>query len=322
MAEPSGPSQFRAWPEGADGGKPDPVFEDRKRARTVEPGQADAARVGEELREARLAFGLELRDVAAQLRIRRHYLQALEEGRLKELPSPAHAYGFVRNYAKLLGMDADDQVRRFRDAASGVVVRRSDLVFPEPVPERGFPTGVALLLGAVIMLGGYVAWYNWGGQGERIVDAVPEVPQRLATAVENGEGLRAPASAGDAPAVVPPPRPAPLPVEMPPPPAPEPAAPAEPPPPPQLVLRFRGDAWTEVRDTLNNRVLLSRIMRSGESWAVPQQDGLLLSTGNGGAMDVFVDGELSPVSAQIRGVRRNIPLIPQDFVPPEEAEQR
>ncbi|MBX6747575.1 MAG: helix-turn-helix domain-containing protein, partial [Acetobacteraceae bacterium] len=99
----------------------------------------EAARLGEELRDARLALGLSVEDIAASLRIRRGYLVALEEGRLRDLPALAYALGFVRSYARALGLDEDEMVRRFREVSGPAVQRKTDLVFPEPVPERGVP---------------------------------------------------------------------------------------------------------------------------------------------------------------------------------------
>jgi len=324
------------------------VFHDVNRFRAPEATAVDAARVGEELRDARLSNGWSIEDVAAELRIRRVYLLALEEGRAHDLPSPAYAIGFVRSYAVLLGLDANDIVRRFRDAATGVAARRADLVFPEPVPERGFPTGVVLLLGAVLAVGSYIGWYNWSGSGTRTVDAVPPVPARLEPAVRDGEPLRPPSSVVRAPtagtdegvAVTPAPAPTSLaanpgpglppipvpttvPVQVPPPPPPVVATPAPPPPPvaPRIVLRFRGDAWTQVRDPQSNRLLLSRVMRAGESWEVPSLEGLLLSTGAGQNMDIYVNGALSPMSDQIRGVRRNFVIDPVELAAPEAAPQ-
>ncbi len=67
-----------------------------------------ASRVGAELRAARLRLGLALPDVVAKLRIRLRFLQAIEEGRVADLPGQVYAVGFVRSYAALLGLDAAD----------------------------------------------------------------------------------------------------------------------------------------------------------------------------------------------------------------------
>jgi len=289
------------------------VFDDMKRFRPQDVQPVDAARLGEELRDARLALGLSIEDVAAQLRIRRVFLVALEEGRVKDLPSPAYAVGFVRNYAGALGLDPADMVRRLREAVAGGV-RKTDLVFPEPVPERGFPAGVVVLVGAVIAVGAYAAWYNWAGTGNRTVDAVPPVPARLEPAARTGEALRPSGPAPTAPAassvpvgVPAPPVPTQVPVQVPPQPV---AAPAAPPADQsRITLRARGEIWTQVRDTRANQSLLSRNLRPGESFVVPPREGLLLSVGNIALLEVLVDGQPAPAFAGAQGVRRNIPLV-------------
>jgi len=303
------------------------VFDDMKRFRPQEAPAVDAARLGEELRDARLALGLSIEDVAAQLRIRRVYLVALEEGRVKDLPSPAYAIGFVRNYAAALGLEPGEMVRRLREGGTTPGARKTDLVFPEPVPERGFPAGVVVLVGAVITVGAYIGWYNWSGTSDRTVDAVPSVPARLETAARSGEALRPPASATSvapgpgapagapgqpAPGMPPLPVPTPVPVQVPPPvaaPVPQ-AAPAVPAADQiRITLRAKGEVWTQVRDTRANQTLVSRVMRAGESFAVPNREGLLLSVGNAANLDVVVDGTPSPVFAASQGVRRDIPLV-------------
>jgi cytoskeleton protein RodZ len=135
-------------------------------------------RVGEELRDARLALGISLEEMAEQLRINRRYLAALEEGRVKDLPGLAYGTGFVRSYAQSIGLNSQDLVRRFREGA-GAQARAKDLVFPEPVPERGVPAGAVIMVGAVLAIGAYAAWYQWSGSAERHVDAVPPLPPRL-----------------------------------------------------------------------------------------------------------------------------------------------
>jgi cytoskeleton protein RodZ len=304
--------------------------------RQVETGGAEAARVGEELRDARLALGHSIEEMAVRLRIRRAYLEALEEGRVRDLPGTAYAVGFVRTYAAGLGLDADEMVRRFRDL-SGATTGKPNLVFPEPVPERGMPAGAVVAVGAVIAIGAYVAWFNWSGAGNRTVDVVPPVPPRLEAAAEqgraqlNGRG----GEAGTLPlAALPPPggvtapppgantaaQAATVPVAPTPPPA-----PAAPPAPPaiaipgvpegtRVVLRARagsGDgAWVQVRDPRSG-VLLNKVLRPGEAWPVPVRDGLLLDTGKADGLEIIVDGQPAPTLDGLIGVRRNIALEPE-----------
>lgn len=62
--------------------------------------------IGETLRAARLARGLSYQDVFEETRIRRVYLQALENEDWERLPSAAHARIFLRQYAEFLGLEA------------------------------------------------------------------------------------------------------------------------------------------------------------------------------------------------------------------------
>ncbi|UFN50117.1 DUF4115 domain-containing protein [Roseomonas sp. OT10] len=160
------------------------------RAETM--SSSDALRVGEELRDARLSLGVTVEQMADHLRINRRYIAALEEGRSKDLPGPAYALGFVRSYARALGLDADELTRRFRDGAGTAGRGRTDLVFPEPVPKRGVPAGAVILLGALLAAGSYAAWWNWSGSGQRIVDRVEEPPARIEEAARNAAPESAP----------------------------------------------------------------------------------------------------------------------------------
>ncbi|MFT8244489.1 helix-turn-helix domain-containing protein [Roseomonas sp. BN140053] len=157
----------------------------------------EAVQVGAALRDARLSLGATIDDVAEQLRINRRYLSALEEGRVRDLPGPAYAQGFVRSYAAALGLDADEMTRRFREGGGPGSLNRTDLVFPEPVPERGVPAGAVILVGAILAIGSYVVWWQWSGSGARSVDRVEPPPARIA------EAARGTAPADTAPALPP-----------------------------------------------------------------------------------------------------------------------
>jgi cytoskeleton protein RodZ len=272
-----------------------------KRSARTENTVLEAARVGEELREARIALGISVEDAATQLRINKRYLQALEEGRVKDLPGAAYAVGFVRSYATALGLDADDAVRRFRDMSGTAVAKSGDLVFPEPVPRRGIPTGVLAALGLALAMAGYVAWYQWSGRGERVVDAVPPLPPRLERAAE-GQGAR---EIPAAPVVEPP---APAPVAAPPPPRIDPDK-------PRVVVRAKGESWVQIRDNTANRVITDRVMRAGETIEIPNRAGIVLTTGKAENLDILLDGQdVDPFGGP--GVRRSIALEPERLRPP------
>jgi cytoskeleton protein RodZ len=61
--------------------------------------------IGEALRSAREAQGKSVEDAAAATRIRPSYLEALEQEHFEQLGGNVYAKGFLRSYARFLGVD-------------------------------------------------------------------------------------------------------------------------------------------------------------------------------------------------------------------------
>jgi len=74
--------------------------------------------LGERFRAAREARGLTLSDVSEQLRIRAVYLAAIEEENWPAIGAAVYARGFLRTYARFLGLDPEESVAAF-NASSG-----------------------------------------------------------------------------------------------------------------------------------------------------------------------------------------------------------
>jgi len=259
--------------------------------------------------------GWGLKDLAQALHIRPSYLEALEAGRINQLPGNAYALAFLRSYATMLGLDPNDVVRRFK-AEAAQVSARAELVFPVPIPERAVPAGALVLLGIVLAVGVYAGWYHLSGEGRLPAEADLQVPTRLASLVEQAPRTETPASA---PVITAAPA-APLPVqqaEVPPAPAISPgsaaaAVPPSPPDQPRIVLRASADAWLQVRDR-SGQVLMSRTLHAGETWDVPARSDLLLTTGNAGGTDLLLDGVATGPLGGSGAVRRDLPLDPDQI---------
>ncbi len=91
---------------------------------------------GTRFREAREQQGLSLAQAEETTRIRRVFLQALEEEHYEELPPPIYARGFVRLYARFLGLDPEAMVDAFQEATGKPVFARAPLVLDEPLMRR------------------------------------------------------------------------------------------------------------------------------------------------------------------------------------------
>ncbi len=77
----------------------------------------------------------------------------------------------------------------------------------------------------------------------------------------------------------------------------------------RIVLRALQDSWVQVRDR-QDALLLTRVLRAGDTYFVPAREGLTLLTGNAGGLEIRVDGVRVPPIGPVGTVRRQIALDP------------
>jgi cytoskeletal protein RodZ len=82
-----------------------------------DPARVDVASFGEKLRQAREARNITLQDLAASTKIATRTLQAIEDGRFDLLPGGIFNKGFVRSYAREVGLDEDETVAEYLEAS-------------------------------------------------------------------------------------------------------------------------------------------------------------------------------------------------------------
>lgn len=129
------------------------------------------AELGRWLRDAREAKNLSLDGVEKEIRIRSHYLQALEEEAFDRLPGEVCARGFLRNYALFLGLDPEEAIARYRAlvpaseeelSTSGPAKLAMEEYVEVPLdtqPHRRRPVLIAGILLLVLALLGAGWWY-------------------------------------------------------------------------------------------------------------------------------------------------------------------
>jgi cytoskeleton protein RodZ len=74
-----------------------------------------------------------------------------------------------------------------------------------------------------------------------------------------------------------------------------------------IVLEARLDSWIQILDG-KGQTVVDRILRAGERYVVPAGTGLVLTTGNAGGLDMFVDGQRTPPLGDVGAVKRKISL--------------
>ena len=115
---------------------------------------------GERLQREREMRGITLEEIADSTKIGTRSLRALEEEAFDKLPGGIFNKGFVRAYARYLGIDEEQAVTDFLAAAG-----ESEQPLPNPNPTETISTyrssnrGWAAVLALVVLAaGGYAAW--------------------------------------------------------------------------------------------------------------------------------------------------------------------
>lgn len=92
-----------------------------------------APSIGEDLRRERELRGISLKEIADATKISKRFLEAIEKSDYKTLPAPVFTRGFVREYAKYLGLNAEEFVARY---SQKVAVEQAIAEGNEPSPQR------------------------------------------------------------------------------------------------------------------------------------------------------------------------------------------
>lgn len=82
--------------------------------------------IGEFFKQVRETKGLTVDEVASKTRIRTDFVKALEEGNFAKLPDQVFARGFVRSYARSLGLDEEDAIHRFTQSAGAFYEKQDE----------------------------------------------------------------------------------------------------------------------------------------------------------------------------------------------------
>lgn len=158
--------------------------------KAAHPEVVAATRVnpGETLRQARESNGWSLAEVALKLNLTVTSLSNLEAGAFDKLPGHTFARGYIRAYAKLLGMDQTVLVQQF-DQSTGTDSQGSNVHalgrIEEPVRvSHTILRIVSLLLLVAVIGGGFVWWQDQTSQ--RSKDVTSLAPEHVE--VEGADG--------------------------------------------------------------------------------------------------------------------------------------
>jgi cytoskeletal protein RodZ len=247
---------------------------------------AEGGSFGAWLRRQREMREIDLHEIAERTKISLRYLQAMEQDRFELLPAPVFARGFLREYAKYVGLSPDEVVNYYLSALGGDQEEGGEHE-PAPVRRRSgvaspWSYGVFLVL-AVILLAALMAYLAFYAESRRRDRRAPPLP------------IAAPPAALAPEAAAPPPAEAEA----------EPAAPLE------VTLDFTQECWVEL--VIDGRQRISELHAPGESLQIDAERSVVLANiGNAAGVEVQVNGEPFPLPADGRVVRDvRIELAPE-----------
>jgi cytoskeleton protein RodZ len=268
--------------------------------------------VGLDLRKARQKKGEDLAHISQILKIRKDYLDALEESHFDAIPGRAYTIGFVRTYAQYLGLDARNCVERIKAEIAGRTDNRDGTVQVSSPHERRLPQGGVIFAVLLVLAIIYGVYYLFIAVNRMTSQPVTPVPPRLAAQA----GL-APASNPPAPASI----------------APASDSSTSTSAPTSGASVQTGAALPEGRKygvqgnsrltvlahkgarltvSGSNQRLFDQQLQRGDSYFVPNAAGLTLSTSDGGALELILDGNTMGYAGQSGLVAQGLSLNPQD----------
>jgi cytoskeleton protein RodZ len=225
-----------------------------------EPGDTPnlfPVKVGEKLRDARMAQGLELSDVAARTRVPLRHLAAIEASDYSGLPSTTYAIGFVKAYARAVGADEVALARELRAETASTFAAREVYESYDPEDPVREPPGALAWGGAIVailLLAAVGIWYGTDLFRGGMTPAPEPSPTALATPDAAPSAAATPVTGG------------------------------------QVTLIATQPVWLRIYDATGTR-LYEKEMAAGERYDVPADaNGPMINLGRPEAVQVTIDG--------------------------------
>jgi cytoskeleton protein RodZ len=289
------------------------------------PGEQSVGSFGDRLRREREMRGISLDEIAKATKISNRSLRALEDEKFSQLPGGIFNKGFVRSYAKFLGIDEDQMVaeyvaasqelesardQKLRNDLSKVDFRHDDEESREISlePKSQWGTVALIVIIAVAALGGYTVYQRKKAERTQVEQAKAAPPQLQSTAapsavipkgtvapVSNPAAIPSNTSAGSvqSPQPTPPANPAQTPSQ----PAPDPMdvksgqAESHVPGvgPIDVKIHANQDSWVSI--TVDGKTIMKGTLAADSEKAVRAKDQVVVVLGNVGGVEVSYNGK-------------------------------
>ncbi len=262
--------------------------------------------VGTILKSGRLKSKKSLEDISSELCIRKIYLTALEEGDYETLPPIPYGVGYVRTYARYLGLSPERVVKLYKAAFQTEETVQEEEKAPEPEANKSNKWHIIIGILALALI--YSMWSLYSSRTEDVViadtteeammdasEAEEDTEENMTTenteeseSTESEEKIKEHKADG---------------IEE------EKDNKEEKTeninvPEKGIYMTFTGETWVEVKD--KNKVYVQRVFHAGDERTLDYMKNLFISVGRPQNIKLYIDGVEKDVVAKKR--KSNIPL--------------
>jgi cytoskeleton protein RodZ len=263
---------------------------------------------GDRMRREREMRGIKLEEISESTKISRRHLLAIEDEHFDRLPGGIFNKGFVRAYARYLGLDEEQAVQDFMTASADYDQpaalqppgSETSAVKPPVMPSEASQRrkDLAWSLAALLVLAaGVGGWYHLNRSGKSSsppaqistpAPSVPQIPLPNSAAQENPRPGSAPELKSGAPAL----------------------GTTQQASDRAVVLAIRANQETWVSMEVDGKPYMDEVLIAGNERTVRAHESIVLKTGNAGGLEVSYNGKPStPVGKE--GQVRTLTFTPE-----------
>lgn len=267
--------------------------------------------IGTILKSSRLKSKKSLEEISSELCIRKIYLIALEEGDYETLPPIPYGVGYVRTYARYLGLNPERAVKLYKSASQ--TEEQNNENEEQEKAEVNKISGKHIVVGIISLLAIYAAWSFYSNMNaaqtlptqsieekntnveenmaEEITITSDSAPEIVETTVETEPETEVKET--EIPETV---EQTPIPEE--------PVAAEETVENNKVVVEFTGESWVELKD--KKKVYFQGVYHEGDKKEIDYIGNLFLSVGRPENIKIYIKGAEKDILAKKR--KMNIPL--------------
>lgn len=239
---------------------------------------------GNFLRSVRIKKQLSETDIEKRLNIKKRIICAIEDHEYKKLPDTVTATALVRQYAKFLGLDAKKLGDDYKKEMEGTD-QKIEVVFPNRLPPSFKPFRNALPI-TLAILGIYFVW-QYINDIDGMMPVVQPASEIIADISADSLGIELSENLENNFVI-------------------EPEIHFEVIRKPEILLKADGgDSWIEIKNTTNQQIIYSAILKDGQTFKIPNDvSGLRLKAGNSSPLHIIInDKELDIMPNDSRVLR-------------------